>query len=328
MPVNYLDDFLFIALLKALCDGQIRVFIQICNDINFPISQEKTFWSSTKMTFLGFLIDSVKQLVIIPASKLAKGRNMIEYVLEKKKGKLMLMQLQKICGFLNFLSRAIIPGRTFTRHLYAKLDPKLKEHHHIRIDAEMRKDLQMWLEFLKHRSSFVRPFMDFTKMLMASEIDFYSDASKNPKLGFGAKCDKAWLFRQWDFEFMKKHDPSIAYLELFTLTAAVLSWVSKFSNKRIIIFCNNQAVVQMINTTTSSCKHCMILLRVIVLYSMIHNVRIYAKYIRSADNEVSDTLSRLNWKKFAKLKEWMHLDEMPTPIPDIIWPMTKVWSYC
>ena len=41
--VNYLDDFLFCALLKAVCDGQIDCFLKICQYINFPVSLDKTF---------------------------------------------------------------------------------------------------------------------------------------------------------------------------------------------------------------------------------------------------------------------------------------------
>ena len=46
---------------------------------------------------------------------------MITAVLNKNKArkaaqrKITVLQLQKICGFLNFLGRAIIPGRAFTR---------------------------------------------------------------------------------------------------------------------------------------------------------------------------------------------------------------------
>ena len=41
-PVNYLDDFLFIALLRAACNMQLQSFLNICQDIGFPISMEKT----------------------------------------------------------------------------------------------------------------------------------------------------------------------------------------------------------------------------------------------------------------------------------------------
>ena len=53
--VNYLDDYLFAAALKRVCDEQIRIFLQICEDINFPVALEKTFWGTTVLIFLGLL---------------------------------------------------------------------------------------------------------------------------------------------------------------------------------------------------------------------------------------------------------------------------------
>ena len=166
----------------------------------------------------------------------------------------------------------------------------------------------MWCEFLMHPSAYYRSFMDMKNFILASEQDFYSDASKNPKLGFGAKCDRDWLFHAWDENWIKINNPSIGYLELYALTAAVLTWLHKFSNKRIIILCDNQSVVHMINNTSSTCKNCMVLIRIIVLHSLIHNVRVYAKYVKSKDNEVSDSLSRLDWVRFNKLKAKKNLN--------------------
>ena len=140
--INYLDDFLFVVLLKWFCNQQIQCFLDICKEINFPISMEKTFWASTKTVFLGFLIDTVKQMVGIPLEKITKGINMITYTLSKKK--LMVQQLQRIYGFLNFLGRAVVPVRAFTRRLYSYTSGKiLKPHHHINISKEMRLDLTL-----------------------------------------------------------------------------------------------------------------------------------------------------------------------------------------
>ena len=73
--VNYLDDFYFVALLKAFCDGQIRASLQIRSLINFPVALEKTVWGCTQIVFLGFLIDSVRRIVGIPAEKVEKAIN-------------------------------------------------------------------------------------------------------------------------------------------------------------------------------------------------------------------------------------------------------------
>ena len=113
--VNYLDDFLFAAFLKALCDTQIQQFLDICKSINFPVSIEKTFWGSTVMVFLGLLINTVKRIVCVPEEKISKALLLIDTMLESRKGKVTVKQVQQICGLLNFLGRAVVLGRAFTR---------------------------------------------------------------------------------------------------------------------------------------------------------------------------------------------------------------------
>ena len=237
-------------------------------------------------------------------------------------------QLQKICGFLNFLGKCVIPGRAFTRRIYVYTSgDKLKPHHHIKINGEMRSDLQMWLTFLKHPSVYSRPFLDFSNYLVADEIDMYSDASG--KIGFGALCGKDWMFQTWDEYFIKRYKPSIEYLELYGVTAGVLTWIHRFRNRRIILFCDNKSVVDMINLTTTSCKNCMVLIRIIVLKGLIENVRIFARHIKGTKNILADNLSRNRldlFKKNCSLQERMMSND-PTDIPLAIWPLSKIWKY-
>ena len=96
--------------------------------------------------------------------------------------------------------------------------------------------------------------MDFSKDLSTTEIEMFSDSSKNPELGFGGVCGNSWMFDKWDSDFVRDSDPSIAFLELYALVATVLNWISRFKDRRVVLFCDNQSVVQMVNNTTSSCK--------------------------------------------------------------------------
>ena len=59
-PINYLDDYLFAALRKILCDRFIKNFLDLCDLIGFPVALEKTEWGSTVVIFLGLLIDTAK----------------------------------------------------------------------------------------------------------------------------------------------------------------------------------------------------------------------------------------------------------------------------
>ena len=141
----------------------------------------------------------------------------------------------------------------------------------------MREDLAMWMEFITHPSVYSRGFIDFSQYLMATEISMYSDAAKQILLGFGGMCQDSWTFAQWDPDFIRLEDPSIAFLELYALTVTIQLWIHRYRNNRIILFCDNQSMMQMVNNTTSKCSKCMILIRKLVLVSLKENVRIFAK---------------------------------------------------
>ena len=325
--VNYLDDYLFMALLLLLCNQQTRTFLKVCEWIKFPVSLEKTFWGTNCLVFLGMLINTVTQTVSIPVDKLYKGIDMITLVLSNKNKKLTVKQLQSICGFLNFLGKMVVPGRAFTRRLYAYTasdkTKKLKQHHHIRINSEMRKDLETWLIFLRNPAAFSRPFIDFCNEIKSTQINWYTDASG--KIGFGGVCNNTfWMHEKWSSDFLEKCNPSIQYQELYALVAAILKWIHMFSNSRVTIFCDNLAVCRMINKTSSSCRNCMVLLRIFVMKCMVENARVFAEHVKSSDNKLADLLSRDDIKEFLRITKYKYKKE-PDTVPEQIWPPEKIW---
>ena len=299
--INYLDDFLFIAFLQDECNRQLIVFLDVCSTINFPVAMEKTFWASTKLTFLGMLLDAERGIVCLPLEKIQRATETIQTILNKGSKKITLLELQKICGLLNFFCRCIVPGRAFTRRLYLHTAGVLKPHHHIRITQDMHLDLSTWLTFLKHPSIFCREFADFSGYATANQISFYTDAVKNEILGFGGICGTSWMMKQWDSQFIREKDPSIEYLELYAVTAGVLAWIHRFKNSQIVLFCDNQSAVPMINNMSSNCKNCMVLIRMIILQGLIHNTHIYAQHVKGSSNTLSDLLSRQKLHRFREL---------------------------
>ena len=282
-----------------------------------------------RIVFLGLLIDSIKQIVAIPEEKVTRAIALIHDLLSKVSRKVTVQDLQKLCGFLNFLCRSVIPGRAFTRQLYANTSSgkkkKLKPYHHIRITQEMHLDLEMWLIFLVNPNVYCRPFMDFTRMFNAQDIQFFTDVSKT--IGLGCICGDQWMHGKWNKSFSLNKDPSIAYLELFALSAGLLAWIHQFCNKQVILNCNNQGVVEMINTSSSRCKNCMVLIRLITLQCMNFNTRVFARHVSGISNDLSDSLSHDKLEKFFTLAKARNLKftAMPTPIPDNIWPPEKRW---
>ena len=325
--INYLDDYLFVAYLEFECNRQVRVFMEICLLIKMPVSLEKMHWATTRLVFLGLLLDTVEQLILLPKGKIERRIDLINAALNKQSGKITLKELQRLTGFLNFLGRGIVPGRAFTRRLYSYAKVGLKPYHHICLNAEIKRDLQLWLTFLHHPSVFSRPFVDCKSEICADAIDMFSDSSGSEFLGFGATCGTSWMYQQWNANYIRNYQPSIEYLELFALVAGVKTWIHRYTNRRVILFCDNKSVVDMVNASSSSCKNCMVLIRFLVLEGLINNVRIFARHVEGRKNYFSDALSRLKISKFWELAEKFskEFEPEPTPVPNVLFPMEKLW---
>ena len=216
---NYLDDFLFVALTLMKCNWMIRQFLDLCEELGVPVALEKTEWGSEVITFLGILLDGYHLILALP---LEKKETAIELLLQmKSRRKTTVKELQKLCGLLNFVSCAVFPGHTFTRRMYSKFagvinvgsatdtkqqfTSKLKQYHHVSLDAEFRSDCEIWLQFLQGDLQKVvnRPMVDLLGTLsMSEQVGFYSDASASEILGFGALLNMHWIRGAWEMEFI------------------------------------------------------------------------------------------------------------------------------
>ena len=257
------------ALRRYVCNLMIQKFLDLCHELNIPVAIEKTEWANTLIVFLGILLDGRNFVLSIPLEKRDKALVLLHDLTGKKC--IMVKQLQVLMGYLNFLSRAIPAGHTFTRRIYAKFTVvsckqkvdkqgnefrvQLKPYHHVQIDQELHFDCEVWRIFLENyrNNAVCRPIIDMAKVNTAKDLNFYSDASANERLGFGAVFNNHWLFAQWECGYIKTFKPSIEYLELLGLTAALLTWGHLLRNQRIQIYCDNMAVVAMVNNMTSSC---------------------------------------------------------------------------
>ena len=137
----------------------------------------------------------------------------------------------------------------------------MKPHYHVNLTNDMKQDMQLWQKFLTHPTAYSRPFLDFTHILTAQDVDLYTDASG--VIGCGGIFCERWYQMERSHDFIKKFQPSIEYLELFAVTAAVLMWSDSelLMNRRICLFCDNKSVCGMINRSSSNCKNCMVLVR-------------------------------------------------------------------
>ena len=151
-----MDDFLFLALTILRCNYLIQQFLALCNKIGIPIAQDKTEWASELVTFLGVLLNGRLFVLSIPLEKRQKAETLPRTMIEHNK--VTVKELQTLCGYLNFLGKAIYPGRAFTWRMYSKyaglvdiksssskvvgLKYQPKQYHHVKVDWEFKGRLQ------------------------------------------------------------------------------------------------------------------------------------------------------------------------------------------
>ena len=202
-------------------------------------------------------------------------------------------------------------------------------HHHIKLDREFKDDCEMWRWFLlsEEKQGICRPFLDLHETLEATVLDLYTDAAKGRKLGMGGVFQQDWFFAKWETNYIEVFDPSIEYLELLGVCTAAFIWTNRIKNKRVVLFCDNQSVVSMVNSSSFSCKNCMKLLRLLTLRCMQFNTRVFARWVRGSSNLRADMLSRQKILPFLKLKtqDGLFHNELPEKLPEELWPASKLW---
>ena len=202
---------------------------------------------------------------------------LIKNIFNKKKTKV--INLQQLAGLLNFISHGVVPSHCHTRVIYMKFKG-MEQHHHVKVHQDIWADCNMWLTFLNKPTCVSCPFLDLSKTITADELNWYTDASGNADLGCGVHFnDRYWFSIKCQPDFMQLYNPSIEHLELYTVTVNVFLWLHKVQNRRILIFCDNESVMSMFNSTSSSCRNCLHLLRIIILHSMNCNTWIFAHHV-------------------------------------------------
>ena len=174
-------------------------------------------------------------------------------------------------------------GRTLLSCLIDLMKRIQKPHHHILLSKGAKSDILVWprfLEDLNGKSFFLNDIWETSHTLR-----LYSDAAR--LIGFGAVFGCHLLHGIWP-KMWKTFNTAL--LELFPILLAVHVWGSLMTDKRIIFFSDNAAVVDIVNKQTSKHKDIMALLRDLVLSCLRYNILFQAHYIPKLQTSSADNL--------------------------------------
>ena len=307
--VNYLDDYCILGRSVEECVRDQQHLIAALRMLGFAISFKKLSSPSTSTRFLGIIIDSVKMNLSLPRDKLEKLLVDIHKTLSGRK--VDRKQLEQLAGYMAHASKVVRGGRVFSRRVYDTISSLKKAHHKIRVGGEFKKDLLWWRDFATQFNGAANILGSAAPMQST-----YSDSSTS--WGFGVLHGNDWAAGPWSLEkerdrkikdLLGHHyeepptvppkDDNINVLELWPVLVAVKRWGESWDNKTICMVTDNTQVMAALRTGRSKNTTSMAWLRKIFWESVTRNFQIRSVYIKSADNVICDSLSRLDKKSSA-----------------------------
>jgi len=297
--IHYLDDFLL-----ALPPGENPAIFsenlsQLCNTVGLTIKSAKNEEGKV-VSFAGIEFDTEGMVVHLPQKKLFKAQAIVQRATGQKS--LSLLEIQKITGYLNFVSTVIPLGRTFVRHLYNMelFFPPGSRHQQRRISREAQRDLSWWAEALSRA-----PARSIAKR-KREVIRAWSDAASTKGLGaFYLSENQSYPERDTAFSIplpasLAKGREHINTQEMRAVEQVLLHWGADWIGKRLIIHIDNRAVVHGLTNRTIRGASMQVLRRCLLLATEF-DLDLEARWVSTKENALADALSRVETNRIANI---------------------------
>ena len=187
-----------------------------------------------------------------------------------------LQELQSPIGTLNFACKVIPPGRPFLQRIIHLTRGVKKPHHHIKLTTGFYKDIEMWKMFIDQWNGigiFLSPLWE-----TSDTLSLFTGASGS--LSYGGIFQKRWFQGKWlPCQQLGQRGISILWQELYAINVVCHLWGTHWTSKRIHFYCDNQGVVEVINSRRSKVPRVMDLVRDLTLCTLQHNFYFRAVHV-------------------------------------------------
>ena len=305
--IHYLDDYLICGPRNSgVCASSLQTTLQVCDQLGVKVSQKKLEGPTTKLTFLGILLDTERLELRLPEEKLLRLRRSIEGW--RSRTTCTKRELLSLLGHLHHAGKVVRPGRSFVRRIIDLSKVVTCLHHHIRLNAGFRSDMEWWSLFLA----------DWNGIGMLAEGEapgstgiVTSDASGNWGCGAFTRSGR-WFQYSWPESWAQVH---ITVKELLPIVMASVLWGRSWAGKKIQWFSDNSAAVSIINSGKSKDPLAMHLARCLFFFQTSFGFSLKASHIAGKHNIAADALSRDNIPRFFQQVPAAK-KHRPTPVPD------------
>ena len=291
--LHYLDEFFTAGSPGSTeCADNLQSMLSLCTTINAPVKSSKIEGPLTRITFLGIVINTDEMMVGI--SQEGKADLILAIQSLRRKDKCTKYQLLSLVGKLSFACKVIPAGRIFLRRLL-DLSCKMKRmHYQHRLTTEACLDLDWWLAFLPTWSG--TSYILESNWSTSPSMALYTDASGT--LGWGAYWAGHWIQARWLPDQIGR---DITCKELFAIAFAENTWGHHWPRKKLLVHCDDQAVVDIWKKGTTDHQQIMALVRMLYFCAARHYIHVVITHIDGTTSCIAAALSCFQVQRFHKL---------------------------
>ena len=285
--VGYVDDFLGVSPPEE-AQQAFDDLAQLFQDIGVEEAPEKAIPLTTNIVFLGVGINSDTMEIYVTPDRIRELQ--LELYAWDSRTACTRKQLESLIGKLSFVCSCVRPGRLFLCRLFEALRG-FPQSGFRNIGIEMRKDIHWWQKFL--------PVFRGVGMLWMFEsynpdVLLSSDACLQAAGGY---CHP-YVFRLQFPEGIRAGN-SIAHLEFQALLASLKVFSKHIKGYKLLVSCDNEATVEVINRGRAQDTYMNTCLRELVWICIQAEFEIRAQHIPGKTNTIPDLLSRAFSEKAA-----------------------------
>lgn len=297
---HFVDDFLLKALSEYWCNQFAEYTARVFGLLGFTEALEKRLHANKITTYLGIVFNSIEACCSIPEDKLSRMTILCTTMLLDT-NRVSRQDLRKLAGTINNFCQLVPTLKTFTKNVNQAAHNRHRRQRQL-IDRDIIDDIQTWITLLPRLNGkfFWNPdiptqtihiqsdsnLTGFGFHILSAPQEMWTNFAKGLKEGHGTVG-----------EFSPGHEPlelpsKIQWGELLALLYPLSIIAETCANARIIIDCDNEAIVQTLKKNYSRTTDCSLLCQCVALLKFEYNLVLEIRHIDGVKNTVADYLSR------------------------------------
>ena len=246
--LNYSDDIGGVETTQARATQSFEALSRLFIDLGLTESKSKAHPPSTSMPYLGIQFDTVTMKMSIPPEKISEVRE--ELSMWEKRNTASKKSLQQLLGKLFWVSRCVRFSRSFMGHLLSQLQQlhSFPDQKKVKLLPECRQDIQWWCRYLRRFNGIEMLYptdpigLSLEQLLDTDKLVNCGDAQMR---GGGAYFGSEYWSRPFPSKLQDIAIP-IHIKEFWVVLVSAWLWGDRWQGKLVYIFCDNDAVVEVL----------------------------------------------------------------------------------